>query len=354
MADPTGALGDREARSSGVAIVVPVHRGGDGLARCLEAIAAGDPRADEVVVAVDGPVAGARQMAEGYGFRVVETAGRAGPASARNLGAEATTAPLILFVDSDVVIPPDTAGRVAAYLAERPEVAAVFGSYDARPSAPDFVSQYKNLFHHFTHQHGALEAATFWTGCGAIRRAVFESVGGFDSRQAWLEDVELGYRLRASGHRIHLDPTLQVTHLKCWSFATMVRSDVFHRALPWTELIHRYRRLPNDLNLRVAGRISVALVLALVASLAAAVWWSGAAVGALAAAIALLAVNWPYYRFLGRRRGALFAARAVPVHWLYLLYSGVVFALGSAWYAMGATRRGARQGSMDSDRRRSP
>ena len=322
--------------------------------RCLAAIAGADPRADEVVVAVDGPVAGARQTAEGYGFRVIETADRAGPASARNLGAEATTAPLILFVDSDVVIPPDTAGRVASYLAGRPDVAAVFGSYDERPSASGFVSQYKNLFHHFTHQHGAREAATFWTGCGAIRRAAFESVGGFDSRQAWLEDVELGYRLRAAGHRIHLDPTLQATHLKRWSFATMVRSDVLHRALPWTDLIHRYRKLPNDLNLRVAGRISVALLLALVASLAAAAWWPVAVIASLAAAIALLAVNWPYYRFLGRRRGVVFAARAVPVHWLYLLYSGVVFALGSAWYAMGATRRGARQGSMDSDRRRSP
>jgi GT2 family glycosyltransferase len=354
MPDPTGALGHRDARSSGVAIVVPVHRGGDGLVRCLEGIAGGDPRADEVVVAVDGPVAGARQTAEGYGFRVVESADRAGPASARNLGARATTAPLILFVDSDVVIPPHTVGRVASCLAERPDVAAVFGSYDERPSASGFVSQYKNLFHHFTHQHGAREAATFWTGCGAIRRAVFESVGGFDSRQAWLEDVELGYRLRAAGHRIHLDPTLQVTHLKCWTFATMVRSDVFHRALPWTELIHRYRRLPNDLNLRVAGRISVALVLALVASLAAAAWWPGAVIASLAAAIALLAVNWPFYGFLAGRRGAAFAFRAVPVHWLYLLYSGAGFAVGSAWYAMSATRPGARQGSIDSDRRRSP
>jgi hypothetical protein len=134
----------------------------------------------------------------------------------------------------------------------------------------------------------------------------------------------------------------------------MVRSDVCHRALPWTELVHRYRRLPNDLNLRVAGRISVALVFAFVACLAAAAWWRGAVIASLGAAIALVAVNWPYYRFLARRRGAAFAARAVPVHWLYLLYSGVVFALGSAWYAMGATRRGARQGSSDSDRKRSP
>jgi GT2 family glycosyltransferase len=321
--------------------------------RCLAAIASGNPRADEVVVAVDGPVPGVRQTAEGYGFRVVETAGRAGPAGARNLGVDATTAPLILFVDSDVVIPPDAAGRVAGYLDPRPDVAAVFGSYDDRPFASGFVSQYKNLFHHYTHQRGAREAATFWTGCGAIRREVFESIGGFDPRQAWLEDVELGYRMRALGYRIHLEPTLQATHLKRWTIATMVRSDICHRALPWTELIHRYRRLPNDLNLRFAERISVALLLMLVACLTLTLWWRGAAIGSLAAAIALLAVNRPFYRFLAGLRGAGFALRAVPLHWLYLLYSGVVFGLGTAWFAVRPPRKETPQGSSDSDLSRS-
>ena len=350
MDEATGTSGQTPRLGSGVAIVVPVHPGGDGLVRCLEAIAGGDPRADEVVVAVDGPVAGARQTAEGYGFRVVETGARAGPASARNLGAEATTAPLILFVDSDVVIPPDTAGRVASYLAERPDVDAVFGSYDERPSAPGFIAQYKNLFHHYTHQHGSLEAATFWTGCGAIRREVFESVGGFDARQRWLEDVELGYRLRAAGHRIHLDRTLQATHLKRWTFATMVRSDIFHRALPWTELIHRYRRLPNDLNLRIAERASVALLLALVASLALSAWWPGAVIASLAAALVALAMNLPFYRFLGRQRGVVFAIRAVPVHWLYLLYSGAAFGLGTAQWAIWRALRLPAHGSRASTR----
>ena len=334
--------------------MVPVADYWPTLDQCLAGILAADPPPRDVVVVCDGADPAATAAAVRRGARVIESQLRRGPAAARNLGVEAAATDLVLFVDSDVVVRPDVVGRVASYMEAHPDVAAVFGSYDSAPSAPGFIAQYKNLFHHDTHQHGAREAATFWTGCGAIRRKVFESVGGFDERQRWLEDVELGYRVRAAGHRIHLDRTLQATHLKRWTFVTMVRSDIFHRALPWTELIHRYHRLPNDLNLRVAGRISVALVLALVASLAAAVWWSGAAVGALAAAIALLAVNWPYYRFLGRRRGALFAARAVPVHWLYLLYSGVVFALGSAWYAMGATRRGARQGSSDSDRRRSP
>jgi hypothetical protein len=133
----------------------------------------------------------------------------------------------------------------------------------------------------------------------------------------------------------------------------MIRSDIFHRALPWTELIHRYRSLPNDLNLRIAERVSVALLLTLAAGLGVACWWRWAAVGSLAAAIAVLALNRQYYRFLGRERGAAFAIRAVPLHWLYLLYSGVAFALGTAWWAIRPAKRESRQGSSDRDRSRS-
>ena len=36
----------------------------------------------------------------------------------------------------------------------------------------------RNLFHHFQHQHSDTEAFTFWAGCGAIRKEVFEEMGG--------------------------------------------------------------------------------------------------------------------------------------------------------------------------------
>ena len=101
--------------------------------------------------------------------------------------------------------------RVLTALKERPDVAAVFGSYDARPRSMGTVSQYRNLLHHFVHQKGNPEASTFWAGCGAIRRSVFDEVGGFDEKQfsGRVEDIELGYRLQHTGHRILLDKGLQ-------------------------------------------------------------------------------------------------------------------------------------------------
>ena len=81
------------------------------------------------------------------------------------------------------------------------------------------VSQYRNLLHHFVHQEGNPEASTFWAGCGAVRRAAFDAVAGYDEarfRRPSIEDIELGYRLRRAGYRIRLDRDLQCTHLKRW------------------------------------------------------------------------------------------------------------------------------------------
>jgi hypothetical protein len=43
------------------------------------------------------------------------------------------------------------------------------------------------------------------------------------------------------------------------------------------------------------------------------------------AALALVALNADLYLFFLRRRGVLFAARAIPLHWFYFLYSSAVF-----------------------------
>jgi hypothetical protein len=62
-----------------------------------------------------------------------------------------------------------------------------------------------------------------------------------------------------------LDKGLQVKHLKHWTFWNVVKTDILARGIPWTELILRDRRMPNDLNVQVSERISVALVFILFA-----------------------------------------------------------------------------------------
>lgn len=329
---------------AGVSVVVPVYNGGAALRQCLTALAASQPPPLEIIVVDDHSDDGSAAVAAGFGCRVLRTERpRSGPAAARNLGAKTAAGAVLFFVDADVVVQPDTVDRVAQAFAADPGLAGLFGSYDAQPADRAFLSQYKNLFHHFVHQHSNAEAQTFWSGCGAMRRDVFLAHGGFDATRytrPCIEDIELGYRVTRSGGRIRLRKDLQVKHLKRWTARSLLKSDILDRGIPWTRLLLRERAFANDLNLQTHNRVSVAAVYLLLLAL---LLWSVAALSpvieippryalltALAAAGLLLALNWPLYRWFAAQRSWVFALRVVPWHWLYYAYNGVSFAAGLA------------------------
>ena len=317
-----------------LSIVIPVHDGAAVLPQCLEALKRSPDPAWECLVVEDGGSDGSFEIAQASGATVFRTPRNSGPATARNLGAAHATGDVLVFVDADVCVHADTLSRIRARFESDPGLDAVFGSYDDEPPAPNLVSQYKHLLQHYVHQHGRAAAATFWTGCGAIRREVFEALGGFNEFYArpCIEDIELGYRLRGAGGRIALDPGIQAKHLKRWSLGTLLRSDILDRALPWTRLILRSTRLPDDLNVALSQRVSAALVLAS-AALAVAGLVAGAPLAlaglTLAAAVVL---NREFYGFLVRKRGWGILAGALPLHLAYFLYSTLAFAAGAAMH----------------------
>ena len=319
-----------------LSVIIPVYNGGEGLELCLKALAASACPPDEIIVVDDTSTDASASLAAKLGVTVLSLPdGPRGPARARNHGAASAQGDVLVFLDADVVVHPDTLGRIKTYLTELPEIAALFGSYDADPPAPGLVSRYKNLLHHYMHQHGRAEASTFWAGCGAIRRNVFSAVGGFDESylSAAIEDIEFGARLRRGGYRIRLCPDIQVTHLKRWTFVSLLRADIFRRAVPWTRLILRQGDWPRDLNVDVKSRLSALsawaalcfLVLGFGSSWA---WW-----GLLPAITALGLLNADLYGFFWRQGGPGFAVGAVALHALYLIYSSLTFTVlaGQTW-----------------------
>ena len=243
-----------------LSVIIPVYNGGEAFRMCLCALA-DSSITFECLVVDDGSTDDTARVAAGFGARVFSTDGKQGPARARTLGAEHAGSDLLLFIDADVCVRPDSLKRVVQAFDADDSLTALFGSYDDSPAEPDFVSQYRNLLHHFVHQRSKREAQTFWSGFGAIRAAAFRACGGFDtsfSRPA-VEDIELGHRLQASGCKIILDPSLQVKHLKEWGFVAMLITDVRDRGIPWAQLILSDSRMPNDLNVSISQRVSVAL-----------------------------------------------------------------------------------------------
>jgi Glycosyl transferase family 2 len=323
-----------------VSVIVPVFNGSHFLPRCLDAIERSSFRQFEIIVVDDASNDDSAAISQARGAHVVSLPVQGGPGGARNRGALEAQGGILFFVDADVVIHPDAMARVAADLASAPTLAAVFGSYDDSPAEASFISQYKNLYHHFTHQQASPNAATFWAGCGAIRRDVFLASGGFDQLRyprPSIEDIELGYRMRRMGHRILLDKKLQGKHLKCWTFISLLRADILCRAVPWSRLILDSQSIVNDLNLKISERVSAALVVLAVALLPLLVYQPGLVPVWLATLGMVVGLNHKLYRFFARHRGVWFAGRVLPLHCLYYLYSTGAFVW--CWGARVLTRR---------------
>ena len=324
-------------------VVMPVLNGGADLDRCLTALRESAFRDWELIVVDDGSSDGSPERARAAGARVLESGGRRGPGAARNLGAGEARGDYLFFLDADCEVHTDTLARAAAALAGDQAPDAVFGSYDDDPPTSGFVARFKNLTHHYVHQQARPEAGTFWAGCGAVRRSTFLEVGGFDAElfpRPSIEDIELGYRLRERGFTVRLCRDVQVKHLKRWTLAALIRTDVLDRGMPWTRLMLARGTMEKDLNVTWRHRLGVGLAWVLAPALLLsplAPWLLAVAAGAGAA---LCLVNLDLYRFYLRRGGVAFALGAVPMHWLHYLYSGVAFAGGLLSHAR--TRLGGR------------
>jgi len=333
-----------------LSVVIPVRDGAAFLLESLPALAAALPPDAELIVSDDGSRDATAQTAARFGARVVANDASRGPAAARNHGAQAARGAILVFLDADVRVHPDTIARLRREL-EDPDVAAAFGSYDDAPAGTAWVSLYKNLAHHFVHQRSEREASTFWAGCGALRRTAFTAVGGFDAtyRRPSVEDVELGGRLRAAGHRIRLVPEAQVTHLKRWTLAGWLVSDLRDRAVPWARLVRAGRRLPRDLNFTLGDRVASALVAAgLACALAAAATARASLFGPAFACLAgALALDRAFLSFAARRVSPAFAAAAAAFQLAHR-------AAGLAGFAYGFVTRPRRASVPESSERGLP
>jgi len=338
--------------------VVSVHNGGDALRACLASLAAHKHEILEFIVADDGSTDGAVKYAEEFGARIIRVGSRRGPANGRNLGALAAQGDIILFLDADVCVHEDTISRIRQRFEAEPELGALFGAYDTQPEATGLVSQFRNLLRCFVHRTGSQNASTFWTGCGAIRREIFLESQGFDLSYSvpCIEDIELGMRLVKKNIRIALDPAIQVKHLKNLTMTAMVKTDIQQRGIPWTLLILESGKLPNDLNVSWANRLSVATTFMMVLLVFAALLgsllgmtpdlpvapWAGLILAPALLLGAVVALNGRFYRFLAEHRGLGFASASVPLHLIYFLccglalIAGVAIHFGSRWSSPGA------------------
>jgi GT2 family glycosyltransferase len=196
-----------------ISVVIPTRGRPGALAACLAGLGRSTlaPEALEIIVVGDGEdVSGPAADAAGrFGFEF-HTQPHSGPAAARNRGARLARAPVVAFTDDDCVPVPAWAERMHAEVTANPSAVVAGVMRNGLPGNP--WSSAGQLVHELVID--MYNGRPGWPGFAptsniAMRRDVFEALGGFDERfrSAAAEDREFCDRCFAEGHALLLTDT---------------------------------------------------------------------------------------------------------------------------------------------------
>lgn len=189
---------------------------------CLSGISKQTTKDFEVILVDDSSTDDTIQKAKEYPFKILELKERGRPARARNYGAKNASGNILVFVDADVVLKPNSIEKITSVMFE-PGTDVISGVYTENTPQTNFFSQLQNLILIYRYSKPPKFVTFTNSSFCAIRRDVFESIGGYDEKMPYYEDIEIGRRLIQKGYRCKLDPELKVTHLKYFSHLGLLR-----------------------------------------------------------------------------------------------------------------------------------
>ena len=198
-----------------VRVVIVNFNSGPWLRRAVQALAAQNFRDFEAVI-VDN--ASTDESFSGLGlhddrFSLVNAGANLGFAAGCNLGARGAATPWLAMLNPDALAAPDWLDRLAAAVERYPGVPC-FGSTQILAESPHLLDGCGDNYSIFglAWRSGHGEPVTAGRDCRVFspcaaaalyRRDVFEAVGGFEpSFFCYLEDVDLGFRLRLAGYEV--------------------------------------------------------------------------------------------------------------------------------------------------------
>lgn len=218
----------------GVSLVIVNFNAGDALLRCLEAVALQTLPLTRLILVDNASTDGSAKKASAFLDSHAALAGisdsvrnnkNLGFAAANNAAIARCNTEFIALLNPDAIPKPDWLEKLVAAATRHPQ-AASFGSLQMRDVAGGIIDGLGDVYHFsgacWRKRHGRklrpadLVEGEIFSPCAAAalyRRSAFLEVGGFDEDFfCYMEDVDLGFRLRLRGYAAVFVPQAVVEH----------------------------------------------------------------------------------------------------------------------------------------------
>jgi GT2 family glycosyltransferase len=208
-------------------VIIVNYNAGPLLARCIGCLAQQTVKPARVIVIDNGSTDGSLEGLPALeGLQVERMNANLGFAAGNNRAIAMCGTEFVALLNPDAFAQPDWLEQLLAAAAAHPEAAA-FGSLQLADADPEIVDDIGDVYHVSGHvwqeAHGArlapehLRPTEIFTPCAAAalyRKSALDEAGGFDEDFfCYMEDVDLGFRLRLAGHTARSVPQAVVRHV---------------------------------------------------------------------------------------------------------------------------------------------
>jgi len=319
-----------------VAVIAPVYNDSATLEICLQAIKTVTKFPNwELIVVDDASPDDSSQIAERFGARVIRLDQNSGVAAARNVGARATDADILIFVDADIIPQPGALETMVNTLQTRPEIHAV-GAYpvpgDLSPQwSAHFVGLRSAWGYHWNEGETERPFSGVQSECGAIKREVFEALGGFSERHrgVGMEEFHMAHEMERRGFRHLLIRAASYQH----HYKTLKRRclTLFDRTARWVPLLLQRKKFESQGAVGTANAaLSCLLTFVALVALIAAFFIPWMVVLAGLAWLIQLILEWGFLGFARKIYGWLMVFYALPALQMIHIAIGLGFIRGLA------------------------
>ena len=237
-----------------ISIIIPNKDNCSKLSRCIESIKESRFKDYEIIIVDDGSstkeIRNFYQRIKSSNLEILFNKNNMGPSYSRNKGADYAKGDVLLFIDSDCYIFPNTLEIINDFFRKNKEISCIGGTYAMLSPSGSFFDNFQSLIVHYFETKK--KYAPYLAGhCFAIKKDLFNKTKGFIigryiGRKPNVEDVVFSFQLKEMREKLIILSYLLVKHDSGYNLFKSIKN-AFNKSFIWMKLSAKLKVIGKDL-----------------------------------------------------------------------------------------------------------